>query len=68
LFDAFLKVLYVTDNSNDAEGTQAMLPISIGEVLLPKVQTSCGFVALFEDIYDGEQILTDFSVSIMCIM
>ncbi len=30
LFDAFLKVLYITDNSNAAEGTKAMLPIFIG--------------------------------------
>jgi hypothetical protein len=36
---------------------------SIGEVPLPKVQTSRGFVALFEKISDGESNLTVLFVS-----
>jgi hypothetical protein len=31
---------------------------NVGEVPLPKLQTSRGFVALFEKIYDGEPIIT----------
>ncbi len=34
---------------------------NIGEVPLPKLQTSCGFVALFEKIYDREPIITVIS-------
>jgi hypothetical protein len=34
---------------------------NIGEVPLPKLQTSRGFVALFEKIYEGEPIITVIS-------
>jgi hypothetical protein len=36
---------------------------NIGEVPLSKVQTSRGFIALFEKISDGEPILTVFMLS-----
>ncbi len=39
----------ITDHCNDAKVTTA------------KLQTSRGFFALFENIYDGEPIFTDFS-------
>jgi hypothetical protein len=47
---------YITDHCNDDEVTT-----NIGELPLPKHQTSRGFFAFFEKISDEQPILTAFS-------
>jgi hypothetical protein len=50
----------ISDHCNYAKSNNSGAT-NIGEVPLPKHQTSRGFSPLFERIYDGELILTVFS-------